>query len=84
MVVESNFKQKNYFCICFSKNTLLISKKSYYTCFRHLTRYSQQSDFFTVIQTQETTKTNNYNFLLVRENLENIAKRSDSFGIATI
>ena len=60
MVVKSNFKQKNYFCNCLSRDMLLVSKKSY-TCFRHKARYSQQCDFFTVIQKQETAKTINYN-----------------------
>ena len=47
-------------------------------------RYSQQSEFFIVIQKQETTKTINYNFFATTGKLEDIANRHDSLGTALI
>ena len=47
-------------------------------------RYLQQSDFFTVIQKQETTKLLITTVLLVRENLKGSANGSDSIVMATI
>ena len=47
-------------------------------------RYSPPSDFWTLIQKQETTQTINYNFLLVRGNLKDITNRSNSITVATV
>ena len=63
MIVESNFKQKNYFCNYLSRNMLLVSKNlipAFGKFTKRVTRNS--STFFTVIQKQEITKTINYNF----------------------
>ena len=74
MVVKSNFKQKNYFCNCLSRNKVLVSKKSD-TCFR-LKRVTRNSrTFFTVIQNQETTKTIDYHFFASPEKLERYCKQ---------
>ena len=71
MVVKSNFKQKNYFCNCLSRNTLLENLKLALGI-KRVTRNSPK--FFTVIQKQETTKTINYTVFASPGQLERYCK----------
>ena len=73
MVVKSNFKQTKIFRNCLSVRYLFLKKKLKRAV--GIKPNSQQSDFFTVIQKQKTTKPNNYNFFTSPGKLEKYCKQ---------
>ena len=81
MVVNPNFRQKNYICNSLSRNALIVPKKILKLLWAFNALLATVL-LFTVIQNkkQQKVKNINYKFFDTPENLKDIANRSDSIG----
>ena len=82
MVVKSNFKQKNYFCYCLSRNTLLVFKNPELAL--GTKRDTHNCPFLPQFKNKKQQKPLITTFLLAQKTLIDITRRNDSIGTALI
>ena len=83
MVKKSNFKEKNYFYNCLSRNTLLVFKKNLKYCFGKKFNALLANCITSCRNSKtETLKTIDCNFVASLKNLKDFANRSNSISIA--